>query len=170
LALNDTSREGGSGGKEELWWLMLQVSALGRRVAERRFFSIGTSPDQVQALRAIGYQQSITVGALARLMGLERNSASQLVERLVRQDLVERERSHLDRRQVFVRLSSEGRAMLASAEPEVWSLTGELLAGVKPSQIRDAVYVLSSMREGCLRMPGAQQSDSADEPAGAVAG
>lgn len=132
---------------EELWWLLMQVGTLVRRVAERRLSSARTSPDQVQALQAIAARQPLTVGEIARAMGLERNSASQLVERLVQQGLVERERSLTDRRQVFVSVSEEGRQALAAAAPSVRALATELLGTIGDGQIREAAGTLRAMRE-----------------------
>jgi DNA-binding MarR family transcriptional regulator len=132
---------------EELWWLLMQVGTLVRRVAERRLSSARTSPDQVQALQAIAARQPLTVGEIARAMGLERNSASQLVERLVQQGLVERERSLSDRRQVFVSVSEEGRLALEAAAPSVRALAEELLGAIDDGQIREAAATLRAMRE-----------------------
>ena len=135
------------GTREDFWWLLMQVGTLSRRVAERRLASASTSPDQVQALRAINARDSLTVGELARSMGLERNSASQLAERLVQQKLIERVRSTGDRRQVFVAISEDGRALLNASEPDTTGLADELLAGLSQSQIDDSARVLETIRE-----------------------
>lgn len=132
---------------EELWWLLMQVGTLVRRVAERRLSSTHTSPDQVQALQAIAARQPLTVGEIARAMGLERNSASQLVERLVQQGLVERERSLSDRRQVFVSVSRQGQQALQAAAPSVRALAAELIGTISDGQLREAAGTLRAMRE-----------------------
>ncbi len=132
---------------EELWWLLMQVGTLVRRVAERRLSSARSSPDQVQALQAIAARQPLTVGEIARAMGLERNSASQLVERLVRQGLVERERSLSDRRQVFVTVSHAGRSAIEASAPSIRALADELLGAVSEAQIREAAEALRAMRD-----------------------
>ncbi|HEY7293825.1 MAG TPA: MarR family transcriptional regulator [Dehalococcoidia bacterium] len=141
---------------EELWWLLMQVGTLLRRVAERRLSLARISPDQVQALQAIAAQQPLTVGEIARAMGLERNSASQLVDRLVRQGLVERERSLADRRQVFVTVSESGHLALEATAPAVRALASDLLGAIGEAQIRDAAGVLRAMREsaGALLQAG----------------
>src|SRR5579859_4466315 len=132
---------------EELWWLLMQVGTQVRRVAERRLSAARSSPDQVQALQAIAARQPLTVGEVARAMGLERNSASQLVERLVQQGLVERERSLSDRRQVFVSVSAEGQQALDATAPSVRALAAELLGAIGEGQIREAAGALRAMRE-----------------------
>ena len=138
-------RDGAS--REEFWWLLVQVGHLSRRVAERWLAPSGAAPDQVQALRIIGDQAQITVGDLARAMGLERNSASQLVERLVKDGLAGRERSTTDRRQVFVALTAEGTALLASTGPNAAALADDLLAEFAAADLANAVRLLTAIRE-----------------------
>jgi DNA-binding MarR family transcriptional regulator len=137
---------------EDLWWLLMQVGALGRRVAERRLSASSTSPDQVQALRAIAARTSITVGELAHAMGLERNSASQLAERLVQQNLIARERSTHDRRQVYISLSDAGRAVLNASQPHTSALTADLFARLTPTQIADSAAVLDAIRQSASQV------------------
>ncbi|HLZ69725.1 MAG TPA: MarR family transcriptional regulator [Dehalococcoidia bacterium] len=146
---------------EELWWLLMQVGTQVRRVAERRLSAARSSPDQVQALQAIAARQPLTVGEVARAMGLERNSASQLVERLVQQGLVERERSLSDRRQVFVSVSDAGRQAIADSAPSIRALAAELLGTIGETQLRDAAAVLRAMRDGA----GTLLQGAAPEPA-----
>jgi DNA-binding MarR family transcriptional regulator len=141
------SVDGNGASREEFWWLLVQVGHLSRRVAERWLAPAGAAPDQVQALRIIGDHAQITVGDLARAMGLERNSASQLVERLVKDGLAGRERSTSDRRQVFVALTVEGTALLASTSPDAAALANDLLSGVPASDLATAVRLLTTIRE-----------------------
>ncbi len=145
--------------REDFWWLLVQVGALSRRVAERRLAASSTSPDQVQALRAIGSHERMTVGELAHAMGLERNSASQLAERLVQQNLIERVRSTSDRRQVFVALSASGMAMLQASEPDATSLADELLVNLSSRQIAESARVLEMIRDSAsMVLHGAPRS------------
>lgn len=137
--------------RQDFWWLLMQVSALSRRVAERKLAMSSTSPDQVQALRVIGAQQRMTVGELARDMGLERNSASQLAERLVQQHLIERERSTSDRRQVYVALSEDGASLLNASEPNASDLADYLLSGISEQDIASSMQVLESIRASAAR-------------------
>ena len=137
--------------REDFWWLLIQVGALSRRVAERRLAASSTSPDQIQALRAIGSRDSMTVGELARAMGLERNSASQLAERLVQQRLIERVRSATDRRQVFVALREEGKAVLGASEPDAGGLATDMLSGLSLEQIAISKHLLETIRDTASR-------------------
>jgi DNA-binding MarR family transcriptional regulator len=104
------------------WLLLLRVASETRRAADRAFASSGSSCDQVQALLALQDQQ-LTVSDLAHDLGLERNSASQLVERLVQRGLTSRERSDVDRRQVILMLTPLGQRALDDALDGLASLS-----------------------------------------------
>jgi DNA-binding MarR family transcriptional regulator len=151
--------------REEFWWLLVQVGHLSRRVAERWLATSGAAPDQLQALRVICDRTRITVGELARAMGLERNSASQLVERLVQDSLAGRERSTADRRQVFVTLSEKGQQLLLASAPEAGALASDLLSDLPPADLATTVRVLATIREraaGVLQQTGAAVLPSRD--------
>src|SRR5262249_20180981 len=100
--------------RSAFWLLLLRVASETRRAADRAFASSGSSCDQVQARLALRGQQ-LTVSALAHDLGLERNSASQLVERLVQRGLTSRERSDVDRRQVILMLTPLGQRAIDDA-------------------------------------------------------
>ena len=75
----------------------------------------GVKPQQHQALLAIKRfpgREAVTVGELAERLQLRHHSAVELVDRLVDLKLVAREPSELDRRQVLVRLTTQGEQIL----------------------------------------------------------
>lgn len=76
----------------------------------------GLTPQQYQALLEIRAAEggAMAVGTLAERLMLRPHSASGLIDRLERLALVERARTHADRRQVHVRLTGKGDALLAS--------------------------------------------------------
>ena len=132
-------------GVEVLWWLLQEVAVACRRASDRQLAAAGTSSDQVQALRLLGAGE-LTVGALSRQLGLERNSGSQLVERLVQRGLVERVRSHDDRRRVGITISAAGRQLLGQAQPVAAAVAGTLLAGLPENELAAATRVLLALR------------------------
>ena len=76
----------------------------------------GITPQQHQALLAIkGFpgRERVTVSELAERLQLRHHSAVGLVDRLVTENLVWREASAEDRRQVFVQVTKPGEAVLA---------------------------------------------------------
>jgi DNA-binding MarR family transcriptional regulator len=85
------------------------------RFSEKEAQAAGITPQQHQALLAIkGFpgRESVTMGELAERLQLRHHSAVGLVDRLVAEKLVARERSDGDSRQVFVRLAEQGEKVL----------------------------------------------------------
>ena len=78
--------------------------------------SAGLTPQQHQALLSVkgapGGAARITISQLAERMQIRHHSAVGLVDRLAAQGLLRREPSRVDRRRVFVRLSTKGAAVL----------------------------------------------------------
>lgn len=75
----------------------------------------GVEPRQYQLLLAVrGLPDSVqpTIGELARRLFLKHHSTVELVDRLERLGVVRRERNMKDAREVFVRLTPKGHALL----------------------------------------------------------
>ena len=84
------------------------------RYSEHAAGEAGLTPRQHQALLAIraGRDGTLHVGELAERLFLRPHSASELVQRMVEQDLVRRETGAEDKRQVILRLSAHGEKVL----------------------------------------------------------
>ncbi|MCC6259617.1 MAG: MarR family transcriptional regulator [Anaerolineales bacterium] len=85
------------------------------RFSEEAAQSMGLTPQQHQALLSIkGFpgRDKITVKELSERMQIQHHSAVGLVNRLEAQGLLTREPSRADRRQVYVKLSAQGTALL----------------------------------------------------------
>ena len=96
-----------------------------RLVIELRRLTLGSAVDwdmpdltlmQLRALFAIELRGPVHVGALADDLGLSLASASALVDRLVRAELVRRHDDPLDRRRVIVSLTAAGAALAERVE------------------------------------------------------
>jgi len=98
------------------------AALFGFRYALRRFLAfsadaaggVGLTPQQHQALLAIraGEGRELLVGALAERLLLRPHSATELVDRMEKLDLVTRVMTQADRRQVTVRLTRKGEQLL----------------------------------------------------------
>ena len=64
-------------------------------------------------VRSCPEDASVTINDLAKQLLIKHNSAVELVDRLVREDLVAREASTADRRKVQLRMTQRGRQVLA---------------------------------------------------------
>jgi DNA-binding MarR family transcriptional regulator len=97
------------------------------RYAMRKFLSFSRrtllaeaelTPEQYEALlalKAFAGPSGLTIGDLSERLQVRHHSAVALVAKLVRRGLVARKTGATDRRQVFVRLSSQGSKLLEKA-------------------------------------------------------
>jgi len=86
------------------------------RFSEEAAAEVGITGQHYQAmliLRACPDGERVTIADLARQLLIKHNSAVELVDRLVDEDLVAREASSADRRKVELYLTSRGRQLLA---------------------------------------------------------
>ncbi len=87
------------------------------RFSEDAAGGAGITPQQHQALLAIkGFpgRDRVTVGELAERLQIKHHSAVGLIDRLVLEDLVARDASAEDRRQVYIGLTPRGEGILAN--------------------------------------------------------
>ncbi len=83
--------------------------------SEQAARSVGLEPQQHQLLLALkGFPQgrAPAISDLAERLQLQHHSTVELIDRSVRLGLVERQRGEADRRQVFIRLTAHGEALL----------------------------------------------------------
>ena len=85
--------------------------------SEARAREVGLTPQQHQALLSIkgGYpgRTEISIGELARHLLIKNHSAVELVDRLVKADLVTRHPAAEDRRRIEVAITAKGEELLA---------------------------------------------------------
>lgn len=72
--------------------------------------------NQYKTLLTIADREHCSLGDLARELGVAMSSASQMVERLVGQEVVHREQVAGNRRQVVIRLTAKGQALVAELQ------------------------------------------------------
>lgn len=86
------------------------------RFSEEAAAAVGITGQHYQAMlivRACPDGERVTIAELARQLLIKHNSAVELVDRLVNEDLVMREASSADRRKVELHLTAHGRQLLA---------------------------------------------------------
>ncbi len=87
------------------------------RISEEAAYTVGLEPQQHQlllALKGLPEGRQATVGELAERLQLRHHSTVELIDRLVKHELVERQRDEEDQRRVFVSLTSQGEKILDS--------------------------------------------------------
>lgn len=72
---------------------------------------------QLWALWEIAQADSVRVSDVAKNLSIHQSTASNLLDKLERQQLVRRERNGIDQRVVYLRLTDKGQEVLSSAPP-----------------------------------------------------
>jgi DNA-binding MarR family transcriptional regulator len=106
----------------------------------------GIEPQQHQLLLAVhGLPADArpTIGTLAERLSLKHHTTVALVDKLELRELVTRERSPTDRREVLVRVTSSGLALLG----ELSDLHREQLGAVGPRMVGALTEILASYSE-----------------------
>lgn len=86
----------------------------------------GGKASQSRVLHILDHHEGITQSQLQETMGIRQSSMSELVQKLEEQDLIVRERSDRDRRQILISLTDAGREELR-ANDEKRSLQAQQL-------------------------------------------
>ncbi|MDJ0905676.1 MAG: MarR family transcriptional regulator [Woeseiaceae bacterium] len=97
------------------------------------FNEFGLTEQQWRVLRVLWDEQATTLNRLAALTLIPAPSLVGVVDRLERDQLVNRQRSEADRRKVNVVLTSQGAALEADIMPRVASAYAELKQSVDPA-------------------------------------
>jgi DNA-binding MarR family transcriptional regulator len=84
--------------------------------------------NQYKTLLTIADREGCSLGDLARELGVAMSSASQMVERLVGQGVVHREQDAGNRRQLMIRLTVEGEALVAELQSGILDGYARILA------------------------------------------
>ena len=84
-------------------------------IQDRALAPIGLTARQGLILLSCDLEEADTAGELASLYGLEASSITRLVDRLEKKRLIERTRSHSDRRKAILALTPRGKNVLQRA-------------------------------------------------------
>jgi DNA-binding MarR family transcriptional regulator len=133
--------------------------------SEKAARSVGLEPQQYMgllALRGLPANQEPTIRALAERLQIQHHSAVELVDRMEKRGLFQRERSTRDRRQVLVKVTPRGEKLLSRL---VRHRIAELRV-TAPELTRALQAVLSAASHGGQRAPESrsrnrQQKESA---------
>ncbi len=97
------------------------------------------TPPQVHALLWLGRDGALTMGELARRLGVTEKTVTGVVDRLEREGHVQRERITLDRRVVHCRLTPEGQQTYQQLDRSLHEAMGQVLELLDPSD-RTALF------------------------------
>jgi DNA-binding MarR family transcriptional regulator len=122
-------------------------SAAQRRLRSRDHRAGGLSWAQWHLLRQLAEADELPAGRLAAGADLTPASATQMLDALADQGLVERVRSESDRRVVLNRLTPAGRERFAAKEAELTARWREALADLSAEELGNAARVLRRMAD-----------------------
>jgi DNA-binding MarR family transcriptional regulator len=97
--------------EEEFRFLILGAQREGSRLLAERLAPLGLTPSQGEVLRCLADAGPLSLIALGGLLVCESGSPSRLVNTMVEKALVARDENPMDRRQVTLRLTAEGRRL-----------------------------------------------------------
>jgi DNA-binding MarR family transcriptional regulator len=90
---------------------------------------------------------SATNGQLAEWLGVSPPAATQMIDGLEHQGLIERTRAEEDRRQVHVRLTAKGQALFENVLRAAQATFAEYVARLRPEQKAELMTGLAVLRE-----------------------
>jgi DNA-binding MarR family transcriptional regulator len=103
-----------------------------------RLFEAGAlgfiTPRQLEILIAVSESEGCNLTAVIERTGIDRSTTTDIVQRLVGKGLLQKRRSRQDNRNFVLKLSDDGRLLLAAAEPVARNLDAALLQALPPAQ------------------------------------
>ena len=105
------------------------------------------TPPQIHALLGLGHDGPLTMGELARRVGVTEKTITGLVDRLAQQGYLERERDQDDRRIVRARLTARGHAVYRDLDRHLQRRLAAILAVLHPADRRALHRILAKLIE-----------------------
>ena len=138
---------------DEIDRLFQELTWRGRRHLARRVDDFGLTVPQYVALSVIGRQgPAVTMGEVGDSLQLPASTVTSIVDRLVRDGLVERGVLPSDRRAVVATLTEAGESVVASVEANRRSDLVEMLSGHDENNLEAFAHVLDGMLGGLDRL------------------
>jgi len=109
----------------------------------------GMTPEQFWLLRFLERHSPVSIGALAKALGITPSSATSACKRLEQAGLVTRTRQASDERVVNVELTELGRAQLAQMRRRQRDAVGRFLAVLDPQEQATLHQLLDRVLDGC---------------------
>ena len=147
----------------ECWRLLFNLVDELREEAARRNRNMEISEfanvtvGQMRILKAIfafqeKYPDGVMLKLLAEKVNLTPGAASIIVDTLVKQGVLDRRTSDVDRRAVCIGLSEEGKRIVACYGDFFTGVTGEFLAGVPREEYEIMMKLLNKFNDKILRL------------------
>ena len=136
-----------------VWLRLLSCTMAIEKEVQRRFIERGMTLPRFDVLAALDRHGEMNMGGLSEVLLVSNGNVTQLVQKLVRDGLVELRKPPNDRRTSIVRLSPEGRELFAKLARAHQDWIDQMVGGLDYTQ-RERIYVAL----GVLKMSIAQAS------------
>jgi DNA-binding MarR family transcriptional regulator len=144
--------------KDNIGFLLSDVSRLLRRRFDERARLIGITRPQWRALAALTRQEGVQQGALAELLEVEPITLCRMIDRLEEAGLVERRRDPADRRAWNLYLTPKARPLVEQLRAIGEEVHAAALADLAPAAVADFTAGLERVRANLLTPIGAEQA------------
>jgi len=92
--------------------------------------------------------EEVSPSSLAEKVGVKRATMTGLLDRLEKDDLIERRAHHRDRRKIGVRLTSRGRQVLAAMLPDYYRSIAKIMANLTEKERLELTTLLGKVNQG----------------------
>ena len=111
------------------------------------FMAYDTRTEQWAALRTIDENGPLCQKDLADRLGKNQNTVKALVDRLLAQGLIERQRSPEDRRQMVLHVSEGGKVRLEELAPKEEAINGSVTAALSEEECAELLRLLTKIEQ-----------------------
>jgi DNA-binding MarR family transcriptional regulator len=108
----------------------------------------GVTQHQLEVLRTLARRGRVTMHELAALLGVGPSSATQLVDRLINRELVERHTDPADRRLVWIVATSRAEVLTARFGEVKREIARSLASGLSDDELSTFVGLLAKLADG----------------------
>jgi DNA-binding MarR family transcriptional regulator len=147
-----------------LLYLVLQLMRIVKADLAEGSDGVSVSPSQYRILRRL-LQGEATVSELAEWNAVTLPTATKILDVLVDRGWVERWRSKVDRRLVYVGLTDRGRAVQAELEQRATGSVGELLAQLGEEDLAAVSQGVAALNDILAQEERAQLAQQSSSPA-----
>jgi DNA-binding MarR family transcriptional regulator len=123
-----------------VWLRLLSCTMAIEKEVQRRFADRGMTLPRFDVLAALDRHGEMNMGALSQALLVSNGNVNQLVQKLVREGLVEMHKPPSDRRTSLVRMTPEGREIFAKLARAHQDWIDQMVGGLDYTQ-RERLYV-----------------------------
>lgn len=117
------------------------------RISSETMEPFGVTSQQYNILRILrGTEEGLPTLDLADRMVVHSPGVTRLIDRLVKKELVTRERSEKDRRVVICKVTEKGLTLLAKMDQPVADMNRKIVGNLDDEQLKNLIDLLSLMR------------------------